>query len=192
MNNIQSIFTKHALSYINSNHLSIQQLKAINSISFCKTSKMGSHILYCDDCGNRKVVYNSCGNRHCPSCGFLSKEMWLHKQQESLLPIHYFHLVFTIPDDLRLIVFTNQKTLYNLMYETVSKTIIKLSNEKLNVNPGFSLLLHTWGQNLMFHPHLHCILPGGGLSFDNRYFKTFKKKFFIHVKVLAKVFRTKF
>ncbi len=153
---------------------------------------MGSHILACDDCGHQKIVHNSCGNRHCPSCGTLNKEKWVNKQQESLIPVHYFHLVFTVPDDLRPLIYTNQKLLFNLMYDAVSKSILELSKKKLGIVPGFSLLLHTWGQNLMFHPHIHCILVGGGLSLDHSHFRNFKKKFFIHVKVLSKVFRGKF
>ena len=123
LNNIQLIFAHHARSYIKSNYLSTQQLKTISSISFYKTAKIIFPVLFCDDCGDKKVIYNSCGNRHCPYCGFILKEMWLNNQKDPLLPIHYFHLVFTIPDDLRLFAFANQKILYNLMYEIVSKLL---------------------------------------------------------------------
>lgn len=189
---IQSIFAEHGGSYIREHAVSMRQLRALNAITFCKTSNMGSHVLCCDDCGHEKVVYNSCGNRHCPCCGALNKEKWLHKQQESLLPVHYFHLVFTLPDDLRPLIYCNQRRLYNLMYSAVSDTIKELSAERLGTVPGFSLLLHTWGQTLCFHPHIHCILAGGGLSLDHSHFRSFKKKFFIHVNVLSQRFRKKF
>lgn len=192
MSKIQSIFRNHAASYVSSFHLSFEQLKTINDLCACKTSAKGTHILTCSDCGHEKRVHNSCGNRHCPTCGTLDKERWLHNQQLSLLPIHYFHLVFTMPHELNDLIYYNQKLLYPLMYHAVSRTITQLSIKNLKTVPGFSLLLHTWGQTLSFHPHLHCILPGGGLSLDHTHFKSFKKKYFISVKVLSRVFRSKF
>lgn len=191
MNKIQSVLSYQAVDYLQSHHTSFQQVKAINAISSCRTSKLGSHTLSCE-CGHNKIVSNSCSNRHCPTCGGFSKELWIQKQQESLLPSHYFHLVFTVPDALRTLIYFNQKLLYNLMYNAASKTLIDLSKDKLGVTPGFSLVLHTWSQTLMFHPHLHCIFVGGGLSKDQTHFRSFKKKFFIHVKVLSAVFKGKF
>jgi hypothetical protein len=191
MPKIQAVLSYNAMDYISSNHTSYQQVKAINAISSCRTRNAGSHTLSCE-CGHEKVVSNSCSNRHCPTCGGFSKELWVHKQQESLLPSHYFHLVFTVPDSLRELIYFNQKLLYNLMYDAASKTLIDLSKNKLGVIPGFSLVLHTWSQTLLFHPHLHCIFVGGGLSKDHTHFKSFKKKFFIHVKILSAVFKSKF
>jgi len=154
MSKLQSIIAMNPLDYINNNHLSYQQVKAINSIISCQTANMGSHRLTCE-CGHEKIVHNSCYNRHCPICGNFKKEMWIQKQQESLIPGHYFHLVFTIPDSLRSLAYYNQKAIYNLLYSAASKTIIDLSKDKLGVIPGFSLILHTWSQTLMFHPHIH-------------------------------------
>lgn len=191
MNKLQSIISHHALNFINNFPLSYQQVKAINAISSCRTPNMGSHTLSCD-CGHSKVVHNSCSNRHCPICGTFKKELWIQKQQQALLPSHYFHLVFTVPDSLRMLIYFNQKILFNLLFDATSKTILELSKDKLGVTPGFSLILHTWSQTLMFHPHLHCILVGGGLSKNHSYFKSFKKKFFLHVKVLSSVFKGKF
>ncbi len=191
MNKIQSVLSYHAMDYIQSHHTSFQQVKAINAISSCRTPNLGSHSLSCE-CGHKKIVSNSCSNRHCPTCGGFSKELWVQKQQESLLPSHYFHLVFTVPKSLRELIYFNQKLLYNLMYDAASKTLIDLSNNKLGVTPGFTLVLHTWSQTLMYHPHLHCIFVGGGLSKDQSHFKSFKKKFFIHVKILSAVFKGKF
>ena len=113
----------------------------------------------------------------------------MDRQQQSLLPVHYFHLVFTLPDSLRLPVLFNQQPLFDLFYQAASRTLLKLAAQKSGVIPGFSLILHTWSQTLAFHPHLHCILAGGGLSSDGQHFQLFKKKFFIHVKVLSAVFK---
>jgi hypothetical protein len=154
MPKIQAVLSYNAMDYISSNHTSYQQVKAINAISSCRTSNAGSHTLSCE-CGHSKQVSNSCSNRHCPTCGGFSKELWIQKQQESLLPSHYFHLVFTVPDSLRELIYFNQKLLYNLMYDATSKTLIDLSKDKLGVIPGFSLVLHTWSQTLLFH--LGCI-----------------------------------
>ena len=151
---------------------------------------MGTHSLSCE-CGHSKTINNSCGNRHCPVCGTFKRELWVQNQQQSLLPSHYFHLVFTVPDTLNPLIYYNQNQLYNLMYQAASKTLLQLSATNLGVIPGFSLVLHTWGQNLNYHPHLHCILAGGGLSLDHSHFKSFKKKFFIHVKVLSALFKGK-
>lgn len=191
MSKIQALLSYNAMDYLASNHTSYQQVKAINAITSCRTSKLGSHTLSCE-CGHSKQVSNSCSNRHCPTCGGFSKELWVQKQQESLLPSHYFHLVFTVPDSLRELIYFNQDLLYNLMYDAASKTLIDLSKDKLGVIPGFSLVLHTWSQTLLFHPHLHCIFAGGGLSKDQSHFKSFKKKFFLHVKILSAVFKGKF
>lgn len=191
MSKIQAVLSYNAMDYISSHHTSYQQVKAINAITSCRTAKAGSHSLTCE-CGYTKQVSNSCSNRHCPTCGSFSKELWVQKQQESLLPSHYFHLVFTVPDSLRDLIYFNQELLYNLMYDAASKTLIDLSKDKLGIIPGFSLVLHTWSQTLLFHPHLHCIFAGGGLSKDHSHFKSFKKKFFIHVKVLSAVFKGKF
>jgi len=191
MSKIQAVLSYNAMDYISSHHTSFQQVKAINAISSCRTNNAGSHTLSCE-CGHTKQVSNSCSNRHCPTCGGFSKELWIQKQQESLLPSHYFHLVFTVPDSLRELIYFNQKLLYNLMYDAASKTLIDLSKDTLGVIPGFSLVLHTWSQTLMFHPHIHCIFVGGGLSKDYSHFKSFKKKFFIHVKILSAVFKGKF
>jgi len=176
--------------YVNTHHLSYQQLKVINSIISCQTSNMGSHRLTCE-CSHEKIVNNSCHNRHCPICGNFKKEMWIQKQQESVVPSHYFHLVFTIPSELRAIAYFNQKRFYNLMYHAASKTILDLSKSQLDVIPGFSLILHTWSQTLIFHPHLHCILVGGGISLDQKQFKSFKKKYFLPIKMLSRVYRAK-
>jgi hypothetical protein len=191
MNKLQSIISIKPEEFISNHHVSYQQVKAINNIISCQTSNMGSHKLSCD-CGHEKIVHNSCRNRHCPICGNFKKEMWVQKQQESVIPSHYFHLVFTLPSELRSLVYFNQKSLYGLMYNATSKTLLDLSKSQFGVIPGFSLILHTWSQTLMFHPHLHCILAGGGLSLDQSHFKSFKKKYFLPIKMLSRVYKAKF
>lgn len=191
MNKLQSIITTNLGDFINNHSLSFQQIKALNSIASCQTSNMGSHTLTCE-CGHEKTVHNSCYNRHCPICGNFKKELWIQKQQACVIPTHYFHLVFTVPSELRTLIQYNQKILYNVMYHATSRTIIESSEEHLGVTPGFTLILHTWSQNLSFHPHLHCILAGGGLSADQTYFQSFKKKFFRPVKALSAVYKAKF
>jgi len=191
MNKLQSIISINPQDYISHHHLSFQQVKAINSIISCQTSNMGSHKLVCE-CGHEKVVHNSCYNRHCPICGDFKKEVWVQKQQESLIPSHYFHLVFTLPKELRALAYYNQQVIYDLLYKAASATILDLSKSHYNVTPGFTMILHTWTQTLMLHPHLHCILSGGGLTLDQSRFKSFKKKFFLHVKILSSVFKGKF
>lgn len=190
MNKLQSIIAIKPEEFISNHHLSFQQVKAINSIISCQTSNMGNHKLSCD-CGYEKVVHNSCHNRHCPICGNFKKEMWIQKQQESVIPSHYFHLVFTLPQELRSLVYFNQKSLYNLMYQASSRTLLDLCESKFSITPGFSLILHTWSQTLMFHPHLHCILAGGGLSSDQSHFRFFKKKYFLPAKMLSAVYKAK-
>ena len=191
MNKIQSIVSVNPQEYMTSHHLSFQQIKVMNNIISCQTPNMGSHRLVCE-CGNEKIVNNSCHNRHCPICGNFKKEMWIQKQQETTIHSHYFHLVFTIPSELRSLTYFNQEILYNLLYDATSKTILDLSHNQLSTIPGFSLILHTWSQTLTYHPHLHCILAGGGLSFDQTRFKSFKKKFFLPVKMISKVFKAKY
>jgi hypothetical protein len=190
MNKIQAIMSIKPAEFVNTHHLSYQQVKVINNIISCQTSNMGSHRLTCE-CGHEKIVNNSCHNRHCPICGNFKKEMWIQKQQESVIPSHYFHLVFTVPSELRTIAYFNQKKFYNLMYHAASRTILDLSKNQLDAIPGFSLILHTWSQTLIFHPHLHCILVGGGISLDQNQFKSFKKKFFLPIKMLSRVYRAK-
>lgn len=188
---IQTLFKEDTPKYLDNNIVSIQQLKALNAVSFCQTKDMGTHNLSCD-CGFNKIINNSCGNRHCPSCGTYKKEVWIQNQQQALLPTQYYHLIFTLPDILNPLIYFNQNTLYTLMYQAASETILQLTTDKYRATPGFSLILHTWGQTLNYHPHLHCILAGGGLSVNKNRFIFFKKKFFIHVKILSALFKGKF
>lgn len=168
----------------------------MSAIEACRTSLLGGHKERCDnnDCGHLEISYNSCRNRHCPKCQFLRKEKWIEARAEDLLPIQYFHVVFTIPSELNPLVLSNQKVMYNVLFRSVSETLVALSNDPkhLGARIGFIGILHTWGQNLMEHPHIHCIVTGGGLSPEGSRWVSCRKNFFIHVKVLSSLFRGKF
>lgn len=193
MPDIQDIFASCGNAYRQKHRLSIEQHKAMNAILNCRTARLGGHIDVCSACGFTKISYNSCRNRHCPKCQTFAKEKWIESQKYDLLNVEYFHVVFTIPDILNPIVYQNQKLMYSLLFRAVSETLQELSADKkyLGATLGFTAVLHTWGQNLMFHPHLHCIIPAGGLTVDNKW-RNSRKKFFMPVKVLSRKFRGKF
>ncbi|MFU7517749.1 IS91 family transposase [Clostridium sp. HCS.1] len=194
MNSLQHIMELHGESYTKSKKLPPNILKALYSIKDCRTAALGGHVYECDECGEKKISYNSCRNRHCPKCQAYAKEIWIYERSKSLLPTHYFHIVFTIPEQLNSLTLFNQKEMYSILFTAVSETLLELAKNKkyLNANIGFTTILHTWGQNLMYHPHIHCIVPGGGLSTDNSKWIKSKKKFFIPVKVLSRKFRGKY
>lgn len=173
--------------------MSGNQVKASTSIINCKTSTLGGHKYECEDCGHLKIHYNSCRNRHCPSCQAITKEIWVDQQKKDILNAPYFHVVFTMPEQLHMIIYHNQKLLYNLMYKTVAETLMELAADKkyLGAQIGFFSVLHTWGQNLHFHPHIHSVVLAGGLDERNQW-REASKKFFIPVRVLSKKFRGKF
>jgi len=155
---------------------------------------LGAHIDSCDSCGHLNVSYNSCRNRHCPKCQSSASHEWVQKQQESLLDVQYFHVVFTVPDSLNTLFMYNQMSCYNLLFKAASDTLLQLTKDPkhLGATIGFTSVLHTWGQNLSFHPHLHCIVTGGGLNELQNQFIYSKKKFLLPVRILSKVFRGKF
>ena len=174
--------------------LPLRHLRAMRAIEICRTAELGGHVDQCDHCGALRISYNSCRNRHCPKCQCLDKERWLEAQKRDVLPTQYFHVVFTLPQALRPLALRNQKVVYNLLFRAVSETIKELCEDPkhLGAEPGFIALLHTWSQTLLDHPHIHCIVTGGGLSRDGDQWVPCKKTFFIPVKVLSAVFRGKF
>jgi len=193
MPEVQDIINLYGNAYRKSHHLSFNQVKAMNSIQKCRTADLGAHLDACDSCGCVDISYNSCRNRHCPKCQTLAKERWIDNQKQNLLNVGYFHVVFTVPDDLRLTFYQNQDKLYALLFRTVAETLQELAADKkyLGATLGFTSILHTWGQNLCFHPHIHCIIPAGGLSDVGRWVDS-RKKFFLPVRVLSRKFRGKF
>jgi len=170
----------------------------MNLIENCRTSALGSHILQCDNCGYKKISYNSCRNRHCPKCQSVVREKWIAARESELLPVAYYHIVFTIPEILNRLVLINKRVLYGILFKASSETLMTLSRDPkhLGAETGIIAVLHTWGQTITDHPHLHCIVPGGGLSSDGKRWKYSKKsltgKFFIHVNVLSDLFKKKY
>jgi hypothetical protein len=190
---VQNIFLQYGADYRKKHKLSLAQLKAMSAIEKCRTSALGGHIDICESCGNTQISYNSCRNRHCPKCQTLAKERWIDRQKGDLLNIGYFHVVFSVPDTLNPVIFQNQRILYQMLFKAVAETLSELAINKkyLGATLGFTSVLHTWGQNLMHHPHLHCIVPGGGLNPIGQWVNS-RKKFFIPVKVLSRKFRGKY
>jgi hypothetical protein len=188
------IFSLFGEEYRRKHKLPLQQRKVMFAVEACRTSVLGGHVDSCNSCGHKRISYNSCRNRHCPKCQNLNKEKWIEKLSCNLLPVKYFHIVFTIPSELNRLCLVNQKVLYDILFQSASQTILSLAKDEkhLGVLSGLVAVLHTWGQNLMDHPHLHTMVPDGGWSEWNGYWKNTKKNFFIHVKVLSKVFRGKF
>lgn len=193
MPEIQDIFRQYGDEHLHRLNPPPHLWKAVHAIQNCRTSVLGCHADTCDDCGYVKISYNSCRNRHCPKCQALSKEKWLLDREADLLPVSYFHVVFTLPRELHKLCIHNREALFNMLFKASAETLKQLTKDKkhLGAETGFISILHTWGQNLMFHPHVHIIIPGGGLTTDNQW-RNSRKKFFIPVKVLAKLFRGKF
>ena len=196
---LADIIREYGPSYIKVHPLPCRVLKVINSIARCRTSSLGGHLSRCESCGYQQPFYNSCRNRHCPKCGSLARERWLMSRKEHVLPIAYFHTVFTIPDTLNHLTLHNQRVIYNILFRAGSETLITLGKDDkhLGARIGVIATLHTWGQNLTDHPHLHCIVTGGGLSKDEKGWKYPKKlknsdSFFVHVNVLSDLFKKKF
>lgn len=193
MPEVQDIFRMYAKQYHKKHPVSPEQYKAMMDIINCRSSELGGHIDECDECGHLQISYNSCRNRHCPKCQTFSKEKWIDARKEELLPVPYFHVVFTIPEELNMLIYQNQKTGYKILFKAVSETLKELCKDPkhLGAQIGFTSVLHTWGSNILYHPHLHVVVPSGGLTPEGK-FKTGDKDFFIHVKVLSSKFRGKF
>lgn len=169
------------------------QEKAAHAILNCKSGSLGYNITQCSDCGHMEFHNNSCRNRNCPNCQAILKEFWIDKRRAEVIDSPYFHVVFTVPHELNPLIYGNQKLLYSLLHRCSSETLLELARDRkyLGATPGIIQVLHTWGQTLNFHPHIHCIVSGGGLSVDQK-LRRCGEKFFIPVRVMAKVFRGKF
>ncbi len=191
---VADIFRQYGPGYRKTHPLPRGHLRVMRAIEVCRTAALGGHLDECDTCGAIRVSYNSCRNRHCPKCQFLKKEQWLDARRKDLLPIPYFHVVFTVPAELNPLALRNRKTLYNILFRSVSETLKELAKnpKHLGAQIGFIGILHTWGQNLMDHPHIHCIVSGGGLSDDAQRWLPSRSKFFLPVRVLSRLFRGKF
>jgi len=177
------------------NHpLSREQRKAFRDIAVCRTAVLGGWVRRCDRCGHQEISYRSCRNRHCPKCQGKNRAEWLQARAEELLPVAYHHVVFTLPAALGPIALQNQRTVYAILFRAASETLQTIAGDEqhLGARVGFWAVLHTWGQNLMHHPHLHCVVPGGGLCLQGRSWIPCRKGFFLPVRVLSRFFRKRF
>jgi len=174
--------------------VSDQQTKVMNRILKCRTAALGGHVEACGNCAFARIAYNSCRDRHCPKCQVAKQAAWVETRLERLLPVPYFHVVFTIPHVLNPVALQNRMLLYNLLFHAASATLLTLAADRrrLGAQIGITAILHTWGQNLLLHPHLHCVVTGGGLASDGRRWIDGGRHFFLPVKVLAALFRGKF
>ncbi len=171
-----------------------QQLKAFRAIQRCRTAALGGHIDACPKCGHQAISYNSCRNRHCPKCQAQAREQWLAARERELLATSYFHVVFTVPHELNVLALENQRVFFDLLFTASAQTLLKVAADPkhLGAEIGVISILHTWGQNLLLHPHVHCAIPAGGLSPDHSRWIQPRYHFFLPVKVLSRVFRGKF
>lgn len=190
---LADIFTNHVAKLSN---LSFAQENVINRITSCRTAKLGGHLLVCDNavCSHTEISYNSCQDRHCPKCQSIAKEKWIYDREQELLPVPYFHVVFTIPRLFSSVALQNKKKIYSLLFKVVSQTIkqIASSETQLNAQAGCITVLHTWDQKLFHHPHIHCIVPGGGLAKDKSHWISSNPHFFVPTRILSAIFRAKF
>ncbi len=193
---VADIFRRHGPAYraAQGPALSPGQRRVMQAIEACRTAALGGHVEQCDQCGHRTIAYDSCRNRHCPKCGSLAKAQWLAARQAELLPVEYFHVVFTAPATLGPVALQNQRVVYHLFFRTAAETLRRIAADPqhLGAEIGFLAVLHTWGQNLLHHPHLHCVVPGGGVSPDGQRWVPCRPGFFLPVRVLSRLFRRLF
>lgn len=193
MEKIQEILNKGIEEYKEKHKIVGYKQKVIGAIQNCKTGKMGAHKYVCDECGHEEIAYNSCRNRHCPNCQTGKKLKWIEARKEEVLNVKYYHIVFTIPQELYRIAIQNQRKIYKIMFKASAETLQELAEDKkyLGGEIGFFSVLHTWGQNLMYHPHVHIVVTGGGLTKTEKWIEK-ESDFFIPVKVMSRKFRGKF
>ncbi len=174
--------------------LSRGQRCVMSAIERCRTAALGGHVEQCDSCGHQRIAFNSCRNRHCPKCQSLVRAQWLEERHADLIPVDYFHVVFTLPEEIAAIAYQNKAVVYDILFHATAETLrtIAADPKHLGAEIGFIAILHTWGQNLLHHPHLHCVVPGGGLSADGERWISCRPGFFLPVRVLSRLFRRLF
>src|SRR5277367_2741733 len=192
---VADVFRQYGPAYRARHILSRQQRRAMHAIEACRTAALGGHVEECDRCGHRRPVYNSCRNRHCPKCQALAKAQWLAQRQAELLPVGYFHAVFTLPHELNPLLAANQAVLYALLFRSVAVTLQAFAADPqygLGGQLGFTAVLHTWDQKLLYHVHLHCVVAGGALAFDGSCWLPARRNYLFSVRDLSRVFRGKY
>ena len=193
---IADIFRRHGPAWrrANAGHVSLSQLKVMSAIEACRTEALGGHVAACTKCGHQHIAYNSCKNRHCPKCQGPAARDWMAARAEDLLPVEYFHVVFTLPAEIARIAYWNKRAVYGLLFKASAETVMTIAADpkRLGARVGMTSVLHTWGSALTHHPHIHMIVPGGGLSPDGTRWVACKPGFFLHVRVLSRLFRRLF
>ncbi|MGE0683436.1 MAG: IS91 family transposase [Candidatus Binatia bacterium] len=193
---VADIFRRYGPAYREAHGFSMSsaQRRVMRAIEQCRTAALGGHVEQCDRCNYRRIAYNSCANRHCPKCQSLAKAQWLEARRAELLPVEYHHVVFTLPEEIAAIAYQNQSVVYGLLFRAAAETLQTIAGDSnhLGAEIGFIAVLHTWGQTLLYHPHLHCIVPGGGLSLDGQSWVSCRPGFFLSVRVLSRLFRRAF
>ena len=193
---VADIFRDHGSAWrrAQAGHLSLGQLKAMSAIERCRSAALGGHVLCCEDCAELQIAYNSCRNRHCPKCQGSAARRWKENRQDDLLPVDYYHVVFTLPAAIGDIAYQNKAVIYDLLFKAAAETLLRIAADPkhLGARLGITAVLHTWGSALTHHPHIHCIVPGGGLSLDGEHWIACKPGFFLPVRVLSRLFRRLF
>jgi hypothetical protein len=190
---IADVFRRYGPAWrqANKGHVSLSQLKVMSAIEACRTEALGGHVAACTRCSHQHIAYNSCKNRHCPKCQGPAARDWMQARADDLLPVEYFHVVFTLPAEVARIAHWNKKAIYGLLFKASAKTVTTIAADpkRLGARVGMTSVLHTWGSALTHHPHVHMIVPGGGLSPDGTRWIACKRGFFLHVRVLSRLFR---
>jgi hypothetical protein len=191
---VNSIFSEYAGQYMNKYKPTDYEKKIIRTISICRTEELGGRKEVCDKCGHTQTLYNSCRNRHCPLCQFMKKEKWIMDKKNEVLPYQYFHIVFTLPHELNKIIYYNRRIMYKYFFDIVRQTLFEVLGDKkyFGAETGFFAILHTWGQKLNMHPHIHCVIPGGGYRKDKNKWINARKNFLVSKDVLAPKFMYNF
>jgi hypothetical protein len=193
---VADIFRRHGEAWRRDSvgHVSCAQLRVMSAIEACRTAALGGHVERCEDCAHTRIAYNSCRNRHCPKCQWAAAAEWLAAREAELLPVPYYHVVFTLPAQIGAIAYQNKAKVYGILFKTAAETLITIAADlkHLGAKIGLTAVLHTWGQNLDHHPHVHCIVPGGGISPDGAHWVSCRSGFFLPVRVLSRLFRRLF
>jgi hypothetical protein len=193
---VADIFRGHGPAWrqANAGHLSLDQLKVMSAIESCRTAALGGHVARCEDCAYTTIAYNSCRNRHCPKCQGAAAKRWLAERAAELLPVPYFHLVFTLPAPIADIAYQNKTVIYDLLFKASAETMLTIAADPkhLGARIGITTVLHTWGSALTHHPHVHMIVPGGGIALDGKRWVSCRPGFFLPVRVLSRLFRRLF